>query len=195
MEKRHRAYNPLSYQLGSVWPHDTAIAAAGCYRYGHAGEGASLLRAILEAAACFEEQRLPELFCGLDRSDGPPVPYAQANAPQAWAAAVPLLATQLFLGLVPDVPRGRCFLDPCLPEWLGDASINRDRDLRLQYLAGMGLNQYQSARIYAEIVRYRRFPEDLFTGSESLKQALRATVERAPGGLASPAPGPQGAGR
>jgi spermidine synthase len=82
-----------------------------------------------------------------------------------------------------------------LPEWLRDASINRDRDLRLQYLAGMGLNQYQSARIYAEIVRYRRFPEDLFAGSESSKQSLRAAVERAPGGLASPAPGPQGAGR
>jgi len=82
-----------------------------------------------------------------------------------------------------------------LPEWLRDASINRDRDLRLQYLAGMGLNQYQSARIYADIVRYRRFPEDLFTGSETLKQSLRAAVERAPGSLTPPAPAPQGAGR
>ena len=82
-----------------------------------------------------------------------------------------------------------------LPEWLRDASINRDRDLRLQYLAGMGLNQYQSAAIYADIVRYRRFPEDLFTGSDSLKQALRAAVEGAPGGLSSPAARPQGEGR
>ena len=69
-----------------------------------------------------------------------------------------------------------------LPEWLHGASINRDRDLRLQYLAGMGLNQYQSARIYADIVRYRRFPDDLFAGSEPLKQSLRAAIERAPGG-------------
>jgi spermidine synthase len=83
-----------------------------------------------------------------------------------------------------------------LPEWLRDASINRDRDLRLQYLAGMGLNQYQSARIYADIVRYRRFPEDLFAGSEPLKQSLRTAVERAPGGAAAPAAsGAQGAGR
>ena len=82
-----------------------------------------------------------------------------------------------------------------LPEWLRDASINRDRDLRLQYLAGMGLNQYKSAAIYADIVRYRRFPEDLFTGSETLKQSLRAAVEGAPGGLSSPAARLQGAGR
>ena len=80
-------------------------------------------------------------------------------------------------------------------EWLRDASINRDRDLRLQYLAGMGLNQYKSAAIYADIVRYRRFPEDLFTGSETLKQSLRAAVEGAPGGLSSPAARPQGEGR
>jgi spermidine synthase len=90
-----------------------------------------------------------------------------------------------------------------LPEWMRDASINRDRDLRLQYLAGMGLNQYQSGRIYADIVRYRRFPEDLFTGSDALLGELRAAVERAPGGLpgtprapASPPPAAvQGAGR
>jgi spermidine synthase len=83
-----------------------------------------------------------------------------------------------------------------LPEWLSDASINHDRDLRLQYLAGMGLNQYQSARIYADIVRYRRFPNDLFTGSEPLRQSLRLAVGRAPGGAGAPAlSGAQGAGR
>ena len=42
----------------------------------------------------------------------------EANSPQAWAAAVPILAAQLFLGLVPDAPRGRCFLSPWLPPWL-----------------------------------------------------------------------------
>lgn len=114
----HQAYNPLSYQLGSVWPHDTALAAAGLWRYGCYEEASQLLQAILEAAEAFEEDRLPELFCGLDRSHGLPVPYEGANSPQAWAAAVPILATQLFLGLVPDAPRGRCYLSPHLPAWL-----------------------------------------------------------------------------
>ncbi len=118
LSAQHRAYNPLSYQLGSVWPHDTALAAAGLWRYGHYDEAGQLLQAILEAAGAFEEERLPELFCGVDRSHGLPVPYEEANSPQAWAAVVPMLIVQLFLGLVPDASRRRCFLSPHLPAWL-----------------------------------------------------------------------------
>jgi glycogen debranching enzyme len=112
------AYNPLSYQRGSVWPHDTALGAAGLWRYGMREAASRLLRGLLEAAGAFEEERLPELFCGLDRSHGLPVPYPEANSPQAWAAAAPILAAQLFLGLIPDAPRRRCLLSPWLPEWL-----------------------------------------------------------------------------
>lgn len=120
---KHAAYNPLSYQLGSVWPHDTLLAAAGLWRYGHCEEAGRLIQAILEAAVAFEEERLPELFCGLDRTHGLPVPYEEANSPQAWAAAVPMLATQLFLGLIPDAPRGRCYLSPHLPAWLPQLDV------------------------------------------------------------------------
>jgi spermidine synthase len=66
-----------------------------------------------------------------------------------------------------------------LRPWLADAQINRDRNLRLQYLAGMGANLYQSAPIYAEMIQYARFPENLFTGSEPLMQALREGIQRA----------------
>lgn len=118
LSAHHRAYNPLSYQLGSVWPHDTMLAAAGLWRYGFRDEAAQLILALLEAASVFEAERLPELFCGLDRSHGLPVPYEEANSPQAWAAVVPILAAQLFLGLVPDAPRHRCILTPHLPVWL-----------------------------------------------------------------------------
>jgi glycogen debranching enzyme len=114
----HCRYNPLSYQLGSVWPHDNALFAAGLARYGLRKESAQVFKGILEAASCFEQDRLPELFCGLDRDEGPPVPYEKANIPQAWAAAVPLLAGQVFLGLMPDAPKGICSLSPWLPEWL-----------------------------------------------------------------------------
>jgi glycogen debranching enzyme len=118
LSSENPAYNPLSYQRGSVWPHDTLLAAAGLWRYSHYEEASTLIRAILEAAGAFEDARLPELFCGLPRSHDLPVPYAQANIPQAWAAAVPILAAQLFLGLLPDAPHGRCFVSPWLPEWL-----------------------------------------------------------------------------
>lgn len=113
----HPAYDPLSYQRGSVWPHDSVLAAAGMVRYGFDAQAHTVLGAVLDAAMEFEDRRLPELFCGFERSRGL-VPYIEANVPQAWAAAVPVLAAQLLLGLVPDVPRGRCFLAPSLPERL-----------------------------------------------------------------------------
>jgi spermidine synthase len=60
-----------------------------------------------------------------------------------------------------------------LAPWLAGAQINRDRNLRLQYLAGMQLNAYQGAAIYDGMARYRSFPDSLFTGSEALKAELR----------------------
>ena len=64
-----------------------------------------------------------------------------------------------------------------LAPWLEDAVVNRDKNLRLMYLAGLGLNQYIAADIYSEVLSYRRFPEELFTGSfgrlEVLKQIMR----------------------
>jgi spermidine synthase len=68
-----------------------------------------------------------------------------------------------------------------LKTYLADAQINRDRDLRLQYLAGLGLNLYQSGPIYAEILRHKKYPEDLFTGSPETLQRLRNAIATAPG--------------
>lgn len=136
------AYNPLAYQVGSVWPHDTMLAAAGLWRYGLRESASTLLRATLDAANAFERERLPELFCGFDRAAGLPVPYARANSPQAWAAAAPILAVQLILGLVPDAPRGRCWCAPDLPSWLpalevtGLAVGNGTLDIRVVRAAG-----------------------------------------------------------
>ena len=51
-----------------------------------------------------------------------------------------------------------------LAPWLKDAQINRDRNLRLQYLAGLELNKQHGNYIHAEMMNYRRFPEDFFVG-------------------------------
>ncbi|HEY7288850.1 MAG TPA: fused MFS/spermidine synthase [Vicinamibacterales bacterium] len=68
---------------------------------------------------------------------------------------------------------------PDLEPWLRDATINRDRNLRLQYLAGLGLNLYQADTIYAEMLRQlSKMPEDLFTGSEQTRQALFTEIRR-----------------
>jgi spermidine synthase len=68
-----------------------------------------------------------------------------------------------------------------LAGWLKDANINRDRNLRLQYLAGLGLNLYQSGTIYSEMLAYSRYPEHLFVGSGARLQSLREAIQRAPG--------------
>jgi spermidine synthase len=60
-----------------------------------------------------------------------------------------------------------------LAPWLVNAEINRDSNLRLQYLAGMGLNSYQNAGIYDEMRQYRRYPDNLFMGADSDKDFLR----------------------
>jgi spermidine synthase len=68
-----------------------------------------------------------------------------------------------------------------LTEWTRDAFINRDRNLRLQYLAGLGLNLYQSDRIYADMLAHARYPEGLFTGSQATLAALRDAILRQQG--------------
>ncbi len=65
--------------------------------------------------------------------------------------------------------------------WTRDAIINRDRNLKLQYLAGLGLNLYQSDRIYSDMLMHAKYPEGLFTGSEATMQALREGIARAQG--------------
>jgi spermidine synthase len=69
-----------------------------------------------------------------------------------------------------------------LTEWLKGAAINRDRNLRMQYLAAFGLNLDQATEIYSEILSHRRFPEDIFTGSEgridSVRRAMSAADDR-----------------
>ena len=65
-----------------------------------------------------------------------------------------------------------------MANWLKDAAINTDRNLRLQYLAGLGLNLYRSAAIYQNMIAGTRYPEHLFEGSPATLQALRGQIER-----------------
>src|SRR5438045_9292523 len=69
-----------------------------------------------------------------------------------------------------------------LEPWLRNAQINHDRNLRLQYLAGLGLNLYQADVIYADMLRYvTKSPEDLFVASDATRQRLFAAIQSAQG--------------
>ncbi len=64
-----------------------------------------------------------------------------------------------------------------LKPWLADAAINRDGNLRLQYLAGMALNNNKEGEIYGAILQYRQYPEALFKVSDALKPGLMSAIQ------------------
>jgi spermidine synthase len=80
-----------------------------------------------------------------------------------FASAIDLLATYAGRG-------------PELRPWIADAQINRDRNLRLQYLAGMASTEFLGGAIYTAILSYRTSPDDLFVGDEAAKTALREAL-------------------
>jgi glycogen debranching enzyme len=109
-------YNPMSYHNGSVWPHDNAIIAAGLMRYGVVRGAQQVATAIFDVGERFGG-RLPELFCGFDRTDfAEPVPYPTACSPQAWAAAAPLYLLRTLLRFDPWIPFGRLWCAPAVPD-------------------------------------------------------------------------------
>jgi len=96
-------------------------------------------------------------------------PMAQSLREIGMNSAVDLFST--FAGRASD-----------LQPWLADAKINRDRNLRLQFLAGLGLNLYQSDVIYSGMLNYaRRFPDELFIASPDTMNALRNGIAREQG--------------
>jgi spermidine synthase len=66
-----------------------------------------------------------------------------------------------------------------LAGWVAGAEINTDRNLRLQYLAGVGFNNNTGTRIRDSILAWRQFPADLFQGSASTIETLRALMPEA----------------
>lgn len=69
---------------------------------------------------------------------------------------------------------------PELGSWLAGAEINRDHNLRLQYLAGLQLDASSGPAVHDELLRLRRFPASLFTGSEADLRPLRRTLAGRP---------------
>ena len=110
------AYDPDSYHRGSVWPHDTALFAAGLRAYGFDDAFARVADGLLDAAAAVPDERLPELFSGERRvSDAPPRTYGAACRPQAWAAGSALMLLRSGLGLDPDGHGRLGIVRPLLP--------------------------------------------------------------------------------
>jgi glycogen debranching enzyme len=124
---KERRFNPIGYHLGTVWPHDNSIIAAGFRRYGFDGEAVNVLNGIVKAAEDFEHHRLPEVFAGFSQNQfSLPVRYPVACHPQAWAAgSIPFMVSSL-LGLSADAFNGRLrVIRPVLPTSVSDLELRQ----------------------------------------------------------------------
>lgn len=97
LASNEKAYNPIAYHRGTVWPHDNAIIVGGLHRYGFNAEAARIVGAMTDAAAHFPLSRLPEVFSGFSRDwYDTPIRYPVACHPQAWAAgSIPFMLASL----------------------------------------------------------------------------------------------------
>jgi glycogen debranching enzyme len=117
----HDAFDPLSYHRGSVWPHDTSLAAIGIARYGRGDAAAALVgRGLdaLEASATTDPERwgFPELMVGLDRAglETGRIHHPDSCEPAAWSAGSAFGFVRAALGF--DVRDGNPVADPALPD-------------------------------------------------------------------------------
>jgi spermidine synthase len=67
-----------------------------------------------------------------------------------------------------------------LQPWLEGAEINRDGNLRLQYMAGLALNTSMEGAIYNQILSYRSYPRNMVVAPPPIEQALFAALQGAP---------------
>src|SRR5215813_3299583 len=125
VSRREPRYNPMSYHDGSIWPHDNALIALGFARYGAKPAIDRLFKGMFDTASYMDFRRLPELFCGFQRSPGRgPTLYPVACSPQAWSAAAPFCLLQAALGLELDPAMRQIRLrNPRLPSFMDDVIL------------------------------------------------------------------------
>lgn len=129
LSAKHPAFNPFAYHRGTVWPVENAVFALAFARYGLHDHMHRLAKAMFETASIFEYNRLPEVFAGHGRDREHPFPglYPKANWPQAWSCSAVFTIIQALLGICPYAPLDVLFVDPHLPAWLPEITLDRLR--------------------------------------------------------------------
>lgn len=129
LSAKHPAYNPFAYHRGTIWPVENAVFAIAFARYGLHDHLHRLAKAQFEAAGLFDYTRLPEVFAGHARDREHPFPglYPKANWPQAWSCSAVVTLIQALVGIYPYAPLNVLFVDPHLPDWLPEITLDRLR--------------------------------------------------------------------
>jgi glycogen debranching enzyme len=140
LSRDHVSFDPYSYHRGSVWPAENAAIALGLKRYGFEDRLQQLAGGLLDVAAIFDLERLPEVFTGHHRDERHPFPavYPESCSPQAWSAGAIIALLQMLLGIYPYAPAHTLFVDPYLPDWMPNVELrhltvgNATVDLRFE---------------------------------------------------------------
>jgi glycogen debranching enzyme len=173
----HPAYNPVAYHLGTVWPVENATIAFGLRRYGFDQRAVELARSLFDLAALYDGGRVPECVGGYGRAEfSHPGAYPRANPLQAWnQSAIPLLLHTL-LGLQPVAALDLLVVDPVLPGWLSEVTLENLRiggataTIRFE-------RDRRSGRSHGEVVRKRGTLRVLHQPPpESLRDGVRERV-------------------
>jgi glycogen debranching enzyme len=181
LSDKAKRFNPVGYHLGTVWPHDNAIIAAGLRRYGFDKEARQVMKGIYEAATHFPNDRLPELFSGFSRDDyDVPVAYPVACHPQAWAAGSIPYMVETALGLVPDAFNKRLrIVRPTLPDFVHHLELH---GLRIgEARADLSFDRIAETRIAVEILNVEGKLDILVQPAPADKPPRRAGTSRQEG--------------
>jgi spermidine synthase len=116
----------------------------------------------------------------LGRVEQTPIRHADLQARLNAAPAVKQSLADVMLKSAADILGSYAGRGKDLAPWLADAEINRERHLRLQYLAGLAANTDQRFAIFQAILDYRRYPADLFIAPADIETHLRYWFETAP---------------
>ena len=110
-----------------MWPVEQGSFALGFVRYGLHRELEQLARAVFESTTLFDFRRLPECFSGHQRDRQHPFPalYPKTNWPQAWSASALFTVIQAMLGIYPIAALNVLLLDPHLPDWLPEITLEQ----------------------------------------------------------------------
>ena len=119
------SYNPIDYHLGSVWAVENATIVFGLARFGFRQRAAELSQGLFDLAGLYADYQTPETVGGYVRAERPfPGAYPRSNTPQLWNATVFPLILQSLLGMQPIAPMKTLVIDPHLPDWLPDVTID-----------------------------------------------------------------------
>ena len=191
LSEQHPSYNPFAYHLGAVWPVEQATFALGFKRYGLDDHADRLVDSVLNAAVLSPDQRLPEALSGHARDVvETPVPYPNANSPQAWSASALVQVVQIMLGLYPFAPlRMLAIVRPRLPAWCPELTLRRLRvgratvDLRFERRDD-GSARWRVLRRDGSLLVVPAGPPDDPFGGNWLERVERRLLPAIPGRLA-----------